>query len=68
MEIFVSGEVREIENAETIERLLDVLGIEPSKKGIAVAKNATIVPRSRWETEAVSHGDRFEIVRASQGG
>lgn len=36
--------------------------------GIAVAKNGTVVPRTRWHQEAVEPDDTFEIVTASQGG
>jgi len=40
----------------------------PSPKGIAVARNGEVVPRSGWESTVVSAGDRIEIVTAAAGG
>ncbi|GAA5229829.1 sulfur carrier protein ThiS [Arthrobacter cryoconiti] len=36
--------------------------------GIAVARNADIVPRSQWASTAVEANDNVEIVTAVQGG
>ncbi|MGO8873449.1 MAG: sulfur carrier protein ThiS [Acidimicrobiales bacterium] len=40
----------------------------PSPRGIAVARNGDVVPRSRWEKTEITAGDRFEIVTAAAGG
>jgi sulfur carrier protein len=40
----------------------------PSPKGIAVARNGEVVPRSAWEHTEVIGGDRIEIVTAAAGG
>jgi sulfur carrier protein len=40
----------------------------PSPKGIAVARNGEVVPRSAWGNTVVSGGDRIEIVTAAAGG
>jgi sulfur carrier protein len=40
----------------------------PSPRGIAVARNDEVVPRSTWGTTALVHGDRIEIVTAAAGG
>ena len=37
-------------------------------RGVAVAVNAEVVPRSDWGRTVVSAGDRIEIVRAVPGG
>jgi sulfur carrier protein len=39
-----------------------------SPRGVAVARNEEVVPRSQWATTPVSDGDRFEILTAAQGG
>ncbi len=39
-----------------------------SSRGVAVARNGEVVPRSRWDTERVRAGDRIEIVSAVAGG
>lgn len=36
--------------------------------GIAVAKNAHLVPRSRWFSELLADGDAVELLTATQGG
>ena len=41
---------------------------EPIGPGLAVAKNGTIVPRSRWHLQAVEDGDEIEIAAPFQGG
>jgi sulfur carrier protein len=40
----------------------------PSPRGIAVARNGEVVPRSAWDTTSVHPGDRIEIVTAAAGG
>ncbi|HXW35349.1 MAG TPA: sulfur carrier protein ThiS [Acidimicrobiales bacterium] len=37
-------------------------------KGIAVARNREVVPKSRWSSTEVRPGDRVEIVTATAGG
>ncbi len=39
-----------------------------SPRGIAVARNGTVVPRSAWESTMVEGDDRIEIVTAAAGG
>jgi sulfur carrier protein len=39
-----------------------------SPKGIAVALNGEVVPKSLWEVTRLSPGDRVEIVTAAAGG
>lgn len=36
--------------------------------GIAVALNATVIPRSQWATTTVTSGAEIEIITAMQGG
>ena len=38
------------------------------KLGVAVARNAQVVPRSLWSATALSEGDDVELVTAVQGG
>jgi sulfur carrier protein len=39
-----------------------------SPRGIAVALNGEVVPKSRWEDTPLSPDDRVEIVTAAAGG
>ena len=38
------------------------------RRGIAVAVNAEVVPRSRWTDRQLAEDDRVEILTAAQGG
>jgi sulfur carrier protein len=38
------------------------------KLGVAVARNAEVVPRSQWFATALADGDDVELVTAVQGG
>ena len=52
-------------------RLLDLLaaqGIAPDARGVAVARNGTVVPRARWPETPLEDGDDIEIVKIMQGG
>jgi sulfur carrier protein len=62
----VNGEPAELRDGTTI---ADVVSDWcRSSRGIAVARNGEVVPRSRWESESVKTGDAIEIVSASAGG
>jgi sulfur carrier protein len=63
--ITVNGEPRELTGS--VDDVLDALGIEV-RRGMAVAVDAEVVPRSAWSTTQVGDGARVEIVTAVQGG
>lgn len=50
----------------SVRELLNELSLEG--RGIAVARNGEVVPRSTWESEIVSDADVIEIVTAVAGG
>jgi len=37
-------------------------------KGVAVALNAAVLPKSQWQTQVLGQSDRILIIRATQGG
>jgi sulfur carrier protein len=55
-------------NAATIAGLLVEQAIDVDCRGIAVALNGLVIPRSSWGETALRSGDSIEIVRAMQGG
>jgi sulfur carrier protein len=65
MKILVNDEEVEVDGETTVAGLLDRLGYP--EKGIAVAVDWTVIPRSGWHT-ALSEGARIEVVTAVQGG
>ena len=65
--IVLNGEPRERDGA-TIVELLAGLGVENRARGVAVAVNGEIVPRTEWQRVRVDDGDRVEALSAMQGG
>lgn len=66
--ISVNGESRELPAPATVGALLDAMGIEPRRRGIAVAVEAEVVPRTAWDAHELREGDRVEVLTAIQGG
>jgi sulfur carrier protein len=66
--ISVNGEPRDLPAPATVGALLDAMGIEPRRRGIAVAVGAEVVPRADWEARELHEGDRIEVLTAIQGG
>jgi sulfur carrier protein len=48
--------------AALVERLTEV------RRGVAVAVNGTVVPRSTWDQARLADGDAVEVLTAAQGG
>jgi sulfur carrier protein len=65
MIVTVNDERVEVDDTITVAALLDRLGFPD--KGIAVALDWSVLPRSGWDT-ALSDGARLEVVTAVQGG
>jgi sulfur carrier protein len=65
MKVIVNDEDVECDEQITVAGLLERLGFP--EKGIAVAVDWTVLPRSRWQT-TLSDGARLEVVTAVQGG
>ena len=63
MRVNVNGAVRDVTDATTVG---DLIG--EGARGVAVALNAEVVPRSRWSDTVLREGDRVEILEPQQGG
>ena len=66
LEIQVNGEAHSIDPGATVAGLVVALGF--GGRRVAVALNREIVPRSRFESVALTPGDRVEILQAVGGG
>ena len=67
MEITVNQQAYLVNNKCTIQYLLTVV-IKQSAKGLAVAINQTIIPKTEWESRLLNPGDQIVIIKATQGG
>lgn len=68
MKIIVNGQEHTVPEGMTLEEFLSTKRISKEDKGIAVAVNDTVVPKSNWASVRIEEGDQIEIVRAVQGG
>ena len=66
-QIRVNGQ-DELLDVATLAALLQEKAVDTGKRGIAVAVNGAIVPRTAWAQTMLRAGDRIEIVRVLQGG
>jgi sulfur carrier protein len=48
--------------------VLERLAIGRPRRGLAVAVDAEVVPRSEWDARPLADGERVEVLTAIQGG
>lgn len=65
--ITVNGEPRG-ETPATLHALIVAEGLDPERRGLAVARNGRVVPRRDWQATALEAGDAIEIVKPFAGG
>jgi sulfur carrier protein len=64
--VTINGETGELPDGARVDAVVARLG--RGQKGIAVAVNDSVVPRSRWSSVELAEGDRVEVLTATQGG
>lgn len=65
-DLVVNGDPVALPGPTTVTGLLNRLGLDPRK--VAVERNEAIVPRSTYDTVALTPGDGIEIVHFIGGG
>jgi len=69
MKIVVNGNEREVADRLTVAELVRALDRgRADGRGVAVAIEAQVVPRSEWDRAELSEGQRVEVLGAIQGG
>lgn len=69
MKVKLNGAETEIPGAAKVADAVSVVvGDALGAKGIAVAVNGEVIPRSRWEDVELGEADRVEVLRAVGGG
>jgi sulfur carrier protein len=64
----VNGETLEVASGATIADVVAALLDDDDPKGVAVAVDRAVVPRSEWATTPVRTGSLIEVVSAAAGG
>ncbi len=68
MTIVLNGAHVELGEMATVAEAIRHTGAEPGQRGIAVAVDGEVVPRSAWAETELADGQRVEVVGAIQGG
>lgn len=69
--MLVNGEQRSLEPGTTVAELvasLSLPGARPDGRGVAVAVDTEVIPRSAWADTELAPGARVEVLVAVQGG
>ena len=66
MSLVVNGEAQVLEGPLSVDGLVDRLALE--RRGLAIAVNGEVVPRSTWPARPLTDGDQVEILTIAQGG
>ncbi len=68
MIITLNGDRTELAAGTSLTELLTGAGLDPERRGVALARNGEVVPRRRWPDEVLADGDVVELLTATQGG
>ena len=68
MIVTVNGDEQSLADGTTVDALVSALGLTADGRGVAVAVDTQVVPRSEWDTTELPPGARVEVVAAVQGG
>jgi sulfur carrier protein len=69
MRITLNGEPRELGgDALSLGDALGLLSLPLDARGVAVAVDGAVVPRSAWARTSLAEGQRVEVLTAVQGG
>lgn len=66
MELIINGDQRLIDSSYSLMDLL--LSLEMTQGHIAIELNGEIIPKSTFQQQQLSDGDKIEIVQAIGGG
>jgi sulfur carrier protein len=66
--IVVNGDESDLAAGETVAAVLARLGLALDARGVAVAVDGEVVPRSAWPSYGLADGARVEVLTAMQGG
>jgi len=67
MEISINQQRKEIPESSSVEELLFSL-FSDSTKGMAIAINDTVVPKTKWSVHFLNPDDKVTLIKATQGG
>lgn len=67
--ITINGQSQaDMQAGQTVAAVLERLGLCSDARGVAVAVDGEVVPRSAWKMFTLGEGARVEVLSAMQGG
>ena len=68
MRVLLNGSETQLAKGATVTTAVQALDLPANGRGVAVAVDAEVVPRTEWPTHTLNDGARVEVLRAIQGG
>jgi sulfur carrier protein len=68
VKVVLNGSEAELAEGATVQTAVEALDLPAAGRGVAVAVDAEVVPRTEWHTHELNDGARVEVLRAIQGG
>ena len=68
MNVVLNGQPRDLPEGATVADAVSASGMPALARGVAVAVDREVVPRSQWDETALADGQRVEVLEAVQGG
>jgi sulfur carrier protein len=68
MRVLLNGAETQLTDGATVQTAVEALDLPAAGRGVAVAVDAEVVPRTQWQTYELNEGARIEVLRAIQGG
>lgn len=67
MELTLNNDILNFEDGKSLENVLESTSLL-DKKGIAVAVNGSVIPKTNWNNFKLSNNDTIMIITATAGG
>jgi thiazole synthase len=68
MNVELNGELVELPDGATVASAIKASGAASEQRGVAVAVEGEVVPRSQWGRTQLAEGQKIEVLAAIQGG
>jgi thiazole synthase len=68
MRVELNGEIVDLPDGAGVPAAIEASGAAAEQRGVAVAVDGEVVPRSEWERTALREGQKVEVLAAIQGG
>jgi sulfur carrier protein len=67
MTVFVNSNPVTLTTVATLQYILEQQHLH-EQRGIAVAVNNNVIPKTEWQQKALNDNDKITIIKATQGG